>query len=154
MSDTTDKTKEKPPEFDFSAFPSDSVFHERRTGLERRDQLTTAVPATQSEKPPGERRAKKERRKRIDPTTFEKQYTEDELEFMSAVQKFKERSGKPFPTYGEVLRVAVAIGYRRVVIDDTYPTGQFPTVNSEEEADHGLDVKVHALDPPPAPHLF
>lgn len=154
MSDAIDQTKEKPPEFDFSAFPSDSVFHERRTGLERRDQPMPPVRTPRPEKNPGERRAKKERRKRIDPTTFEKQYTEDELEFMSAVQRFKERSGKPFPTYGEVLRVAVAIGYRRVVIDDPYPTGRLPTIISDEDSDHEFDVQAHALDQPPAPHVF
>ena len=60
-----------------------------------------------------EQRACKERRKRIDPTTFEKQYTEDELEFMNAMQRFKERTGKAFPTYGEVIKVAVSLGYRR-----------------------------------------
>ena len=58
-------------------------------------------------RPRPERRARAERRKRIDPTTFEKQYTEDELEFMNAMQRFKERTGKPFPTYAEVIKVAV-----------------------------------------------
>lgn len=106
--------------FDFSAYPADTLFHERRTGLERRADAAhvasptlVAVPAT-----PPQRRAKVERRKRIDPTTFEKQYTDDELEFMNAMQRFKVQSGKQFPSHGEVLKVAMALGYRRLVCDD------------------------------------
>ncbi|MEO6807922.1 MAG: hypothetical protein ABI353_02285 [Isosphaeraceae bacterium] len=111
MSDS-DETPSASPKFDFSAYPRDTLFHERRTGQDRRDP-TDSPPAE-----PGERRIKKDRRRRIDPTTFEKQYTEDELEFMNAMQRFKVQSGKPFPTHGEVLRVAISLGYRRVVIDD------------------------------------
>ena len=32
---------------------------------------------------------------------------------MNAMQRYKERTGKPFPTYGEVIRVAVGLGYRK-----------------------------------------
>jgi hypothetical protein len=120
MCDDNDQTNPGPKEFDFSPFPSNTVFHERRTGRERRNdgsrgQQKPDVNATR----PGatEQRTKKERRRRIDPTTFEKQYTVEEMEFMNAMQRFKESTGKSFPTYGEVLRVAAAIGYRRVVID-------------------------------------
>ena len=67
---------------------------------------------------PVERRAKKERRRRIDPTTFEKQYTDDELEFMNAMQRFKVQAGKSFPTHGEVLKVAFSLGYRKVISSD------------------------------------
>ena len=81
-----------------------------------------------------QRRAKKERRRRIDPTTFEKQYTADEMEFMNAMQRFKEASGKSFPTHGEVLKVAVALGYRRV-IDDPEPEWDDTTDNGECLAD-------------------
>lgn len=52
------------------------------------------------------------RRGRVDPTTFEKVYTRDEVEFMLAMQQFKERNGKAHPTCGEILRVAASLGYR------------------------------------------
>ena len=61
---------------------------------------------------------RKERRRRVDPTTFEKQYTEDEIAFMNAVQDFKIRSGKMFPTHGDILRVALSLGYRQSVPDE------------------------------------
>ena len=57
------------------------------------------------------------RRRRIDPTTFDKQYTDDEMEFMNAMQRFKESSGTSFPTYREVIRVVVGLGYRRAVVE-------------------------------------
>ena len=91
MTKDDDQTKSKAPEFDLSAFPSDALFHERRYGHDRR--TPPAGPGTTAGSPPNlervrpERRARKERRKRIDPTTFEKQYTEDELEFMNAMRR-------------------------------------------------------------------
>ncbi|QEH33478.1 hypothetical protein OJF2_19800 [Aquisphaera giovannonii] len=120
MSDDTNKTSPAPAAFDFTAFPSNTLFHERRTGRDRRATGEGPQPHAASKKStlpaaPAERRARKERRRRIDPTTFEKQYTDDEMEFMNAMQRFKERTGKSFPSYGEVIRVAVSLGYRKEV---------------------------------------
>ncbi len=78
--------------------------------------LTPPVPIPTEDRPPRSQwqigRARKDRRRRIDPTTFEKQYTPDEMEFMNAMQRFKEASGKSFPTHAEVIRIAIGIGYR------------------------------------------
>ena len=117
MSDDEDQTNSPPPEFDFSAFPANSLFHERRNGNERRRNPAAAGQASRAPaaRAAGERRAKKERRRRIDPTTFEKQYSDEEMEFMNAMQRFKELSGKSFPSFGDVLKVAVGLGYRKVV---------------------------------------
>ena len=101
--------------FDFSAYPADTLFHERRSGQDRRGE---APP-----RPGGTERRRKERRRRVDPTTFEKQYTPDELEFMNAMQQFKVRTGKTFPTHGDVLRIARTLGYRRVAPPDPEPPG-------------------------------
>jgi hypothetical protein len=120
MSENNDQTNPGRPEFDFSRYPFNTLFHERRTGRDRRDK--TAPPAAgpddagASDARP-ERRAKKDRRRRIDPTTFDKQYTDDEMEFMSAMQRYKEITGKSFPTYREVIRVIVGLGYRRAVFE-------------------------------------
>ena len=40
---------------------------------------------------------------------------------MNAMQRFKERTGKPFPTHGEVIKVAVSLGYRKPLEDDPDP---------------------------------
>lgn len=108
-----------PVPFDFTTFPDDTLFYDRREGQDRRDfRPKPEIKADAPPRPPAERRAKKERRRRIDPTTFEKQYTVDELEFMNAMQRFKVQSGKSFPSHGEVLKVAFSLGYRKVVDDD------------------------------------
>lgn len=90
-----DSTPRGRAEFDFDAYPGDTCFHDRRTP------------------PPGTKPVRKERRRRIDPTTFEKQYTSAEMEFMNAMQQYKMRSGKAFPSYNEVLDVARRLGYRK-----------------------------------------
>ena len=122
MTEDDDQTKSKTPVFDFSAFPSNTLFHERRYGRDRRTPSaqpgTTAGSLRKPDRARPERRARRERRKRIDPTTFEKQYTEDELEFMNAMQRFKERTGKAFPTHGEVIRVAISLGYRMPIAEE------------------------------------
>jgi len=119
LNDNNDQTNPKPSVFDLPDYPRNTLFHERREGRDRRRDGTPAPEVSEPATPPAprERRAKKERRRRIDPTTFDKDYTDDELEFMNAMQRFKEHSGKNFPTHGEVLKVAAALGYRRVVIE-------------------------------------
>ena len=59
-------------------------------------------------------RRKVERRRQIDPTTCERDYQPDEVEFMRAMDDYKRRSGRPFPTWSEVLEVVRDIGYRKV----------------------------------------
>jgi hypothetical protein len=119
MTENNKKTNPDRPEFDYSAYPFDTLFHERRTGQDRREKHAATGPheTPPPHHAPAERRAKKDRRRRIDPTTFDKQYTDAEMEFMNAMQRFKERSGKSFPTYREVLRVLVDLGYRRVLFE-------------------------------------
>jgi hypothetical protein len=61
----------------------------------------------------GERRAKVSRRRQIDPTTCERDYSSDEVEFMSALDEYKRRSGRMFPTCSEVLEVVRSLGYEK-----------------------------------------
>ncbi len=60
-----------------------------------------------------ERRVKVPRRRQIDPTTCERDYTNDELEFMSALDDYKRSSGRMFPTCSEILEVVRALGYQK-----------------------------------------
>ena len=60
-----------------------------------------------------ERRAKVSRRRQIDPTTCERDYTPEEVEFMSALEQYKRRSGRMFPTCSEVLEVLKGLGYEK-----------------------------------------
>jgi hypothetical protein len=53
------------------------------------------------------------RRRFVDPTTCEREYTVAEIEFMQAMQDYKVRSGRMFPTWSEVLEVLQALGYEK-----------------------------------------
>lgn len=59
-------------------------------------------------------RRKVERRRQIDPTTCERDYNGGEIEFMRAMDEYKRRSGRQFPTWSEVLEVIYSLGYRQV----------------------------------------
>ncbi|MFO0953689.1 MAG: hypothetical protein U0835_21550 [Isosphaeraceae bacterium] len=130
--------------FDFDSFPLDTLFHDRRGGRERRGTISGGrAPGAAPKKAPAERREKKERRRRIDPTTFEKQYTDDELEFMNAMQRFKVQSGKAFPTHGEVLTVAYSLGYRKIIHPEPAGSAELVPPSSDSLPEHpagGLHV--------------
>jgi hypothetical protein len=78
-----------------------------------------------------ERRAKVNRRRQIDPTTCERDYSTDEIEFMHALEKYKRASGRMFPTCSEILEVVRGLGYQKSSTgsDDRRPleTGTFET---------------------------
>ena len=59
-------------------------------------------------------RRRQDRRRQIDPTTCERDYSDGEIEFMRAMDDYKRKSGRPFPTWSEVLEVVMSIGYRKV----------------------------------------
>lgn len=61
-----------------------------------------------------EKRRLSERRRLIDPTTCERDYSDDETEFMKAMDRYKRDNRRPFPTWSEVLEVLRSMGYRRV----------------------------------------
>lgn len=72
----------------------------------RRDEQTGTAAA-----PKLERRAKVARRRQIDPTTCERDYSEQEVAFMSALDEYKRKNGRMFPTCSEVLEVIRSLGY-------------------------------------------
>lgn len=59
-------------------------------------------------------RRKVERRRQIDPTTCERDYNDEEIGFMKAMDTYKRQSGRQFPTWSEVLEVLQSLGYRKV----------------------------------------
>ena len=64
-------------------------------------------------------RRKVERRRQIDPTTCERDYSDEEIEFMRAMDEYKRRAGRQFPTWSEVLEVLRDLGYRKVAAPTT-----------------------------------
>jgi len=53
------------------------------------------------------------RRRFVDPTTCEREYSKAELEFMQAMHDYKQKSGRMFPTWSEVLEVLRSLGYEK-----------------------------------------
>jgi hypothetical protein len=53
------------------------------------------------------------RRRLVDPTTCERDYSAAEMEFMQAIQVYKHQSGRMFPTWSEVLEVLRSLGYQK-----------------------------------------
>jgi hypothetical protein len=82
---------------------------ERRFNAERRHEHK----AVEVEHRALQRRVKVNRRRQIDPTTCERDYSEDEIEFMSALDEYKRSSGRMFPTCSEVLEVIKKLGYQK-----------------------------------------
>src|SRR4051812_25288692 len=54
------------------------------------------------------------RRRFVDPTTCERDYSVAETEFMMAMNEYKRTSGRMFPTWSEVLEVLRDLGYEKV----------------------------------------
>ena len=79
---------------------------DRRRG-ERRNANDDAATKSATKAP----QPKKQRRRHIDPTTCERDYSGDEIEFMRAMDDYKRDSGRMFPTCSEVLEVIRALGY-------------------------------------------
>jgi hypothetical protein len=94
------------------------------TGEERRvERRRRNIPVAIDRRGQGERKARQqgERRRQVDPTTCERDYREDEIEFMKAMDQYKRDNRRPFPTWSEVLEVLTALGYRRVAEPTALP---------------------------------
>lgn len=79
---------------------------DRRNGPAN-DQQIKAIIAEEKKK------NKVQRRRQIDPTTCERDYSNDEVEFMKALEQYKRTSGRMFPTCSEILEVIRALGYAK-----------------------------------------
>jgi hypothetical protein len=82
---------------------------DRRSGDRRQQDTPVAVERRQ-----GQRREKVQRRRQIDPTTCERDYSNDEIEFMQALDNYKRANGRMFPTCSEILEVIRGLGYVRI----------------------------------------
>src|SRR6266481_1975469 len=62
-----------------------------------------------------------ERRRQVDPTTCEKDYSDEEIIFMKAMDQYKRANRRPFPTWSEVLEVLRSLGYRKTEAPTALP---------------------------------
>ncbi|QEH34294.1 hypothetical protein OJF2_28290 [Aquisphaera giovannonii] len=109
----------------------------RREAAEGR-KLAPAAPAEETDEMPpwafhderarraARARVANTRRRAIDPTTCDRDYSAAEVEFMRAMQEYKERSGRMFPTWSEVLEVLQDLGYEKAQLTATDIVGGEP----------------------------
>jgi hypothetical protein len=104
--------------------PADVCITDRRgtSSAERRaaDRRKRTIPVA-LERRTGKDRRQGERRRQIDPTTCERDYSEEEITFMKAMDQYKRDNRRPFPTWSEVLEVLRALGYRKVAEPTAMP---------------------------------
>ena len=83
-------------------------FPERRNGSDRRQSVVDRRLGLDRRRGPGIRLA--DERKAAE----EGQMSEEQYEFLMAVDEYKRKNARPFPTWTEVLEVVKAMGYRKV----------------------------------------
>lgn len=111
-----------------------------RKGTDRRKAKTKPL---ESCTPPAPERRKVKRRRQIDPTTCEREYSELEIEFMQAMDEYKRASGRMFPTCSEILEVLFKIGYRKTAEPQMiYDPNAEKDVPSEEDLDSIEEVAI------------
>ena len=117
--------------------PKGTVTVDRRTNDNRRnsdDRREKNVPVAVDGRKL-QRREKVNRRRQIDPTTCERDYTDAEVEFMNCLEEYKRSSGRMFPTCSEILEVLQGLGYEKRSPDSAEPAMQAsPETESKSEA--------------------
>jgi hypothetical protein len=90
---------------------------ERRSGRDRRQSVVDRRLGLDRNRGPGRRRT--DERKAAE----EGQMSDEQFEFLMAIDEYKRQNTRPFPTWTEVLEVIKALGYRKVT--DPQPLQQF-----------------------------
>ena len=81
---------------------------ERRTFVERRKSLIDRRSGWDRRRGPGHRRTEERR------AAEEGEMTDEQFDFLMAIDQYKRANQRPFPTWTEVLEVIKALGYRKV----------------------------------------
>jgi hypothetical protein len=110
----SNKNSENNKSTEKSIEPEVLVTDQRRGDRRENDRRSRAIPVAVERRSGQDRRQQGERRRQIDPTTCERDYTDDEIIFMKAMDQYKRDNRRPFPTWSEVLEVLSALGYRKV----------------------------------------
>ena len=83
-------------------------FIERRGGRDRRQNLVDRRLGLDRQRGPGRRRSDERK------SAEEGQMSDEQFEFLMAIDEYKRKNARPFPTWTEVLELIKAMGYRKV----------------------------------------
>lgn len=81
---------------------------DRRNGVDRRRSVVDRRLGLDRRRGPGRRRGDDRK------SAEEGQMSDEQFEFLMAIDEYKKANARPFPTWTEVLEVIKAIGYRKV----------------------------------------
>ena len=85
-----------------------------RKNMERRKKAIPVAIDRRNQSDGERKKHRVERRRQVDPTTCEREYNDDEIAFMKAMDHYKRDNRRPFPTWSEVLEVLRSLGYAKV----------------------------------------
>jgi hypothetical protein len=88
---------------------------DRRLGLDRR-------------RGPGRRRSSERK------AAEEGQMTDEQFDFLMAIDEYKKKNARPFPTWTEVLEVIKALGYRKVAEPQSLRSFESPKKHPKEQS--------------------
>jgi len=83
-------------------------FVERRSDGDRRQSVVDRRLGLDRRRGPGRRRSDDRK------SAEEGQMSDEQFEFLMAIDEYKKKNTRPFPTWTEVLEVIKALGYRKV----------------------------------------
>jgi hypothetical protein len=86
----------------------DQPFAERRTGKDRRKSVVDRRLGLDRGRGPGRRRSDERK------SAEEGEMSSEQFEFLMAIDEYKRKNARPFPTWTEVLELIKALGYRKV----------------------------------------
>ncbi len=113
--------------------PYDPNFIDRRAGEDRRQSVVDRRLGLDRQRGPGRRRS--DERKAAE----EGQMSDEQFEFIMAIDEYKRANARPFPTWTEVLEIIRALGYRRVAEPQALAT-HGSNSRADSELDPDLDI--------------
>ncbi len=115
---------------DLGGNPYDPNFVDRRSGTDRRQSVVDRRLGLDRMRGPGRRRSNERK------AAEEGQMSDEQFEFVMAIDEYKRANARPFPTWTEVLEVIRALGYRKVAEPQ-------PLAKHGDPSDNGSEPKAH-----------
>jgi hypothetical protein len=112
--------------YDLGGNPYDPNFTDRRSGTDRRQSVVDRRLGLDRNRGPGRRRSDERK------SAEEGQMSDEQFEFIMAIDEYKRANARPFPTWTEVLEVIKALGYRKVA--DPQPLARHGSSDTEGKA--------------------
>ncbi|MCK4886728.1 MAG: hypothetical protein KAS96_05020 [Planctomycetes bacterium] len=85
-----------------------SKSEEKRNGDDRRDSIVDRRLGLNRKRGPGKRRSDERK------SAEEGNMSDEQFDFLMAIEEYKKENSRPFPTWTEVLELIKALGYRKV----------------------------------------